>query len=150
MTSWGFRGTGEFRPAAHVLVHLRRGHAFGCRAKGLRAGHVDLQSGAQTQPFLAVLLVSTAERLGDWLFCQVQEPPMGLVAKCQQHLADLISQNLSKIWPTIWFCTNLVIISCFSRQNRDQILLDLDESHCPCWLLMASSRVQIDSVHHSC
>lgn len=50
----------------------------------------------------------------DECLCQVKESPWALVAKCQQHLADLICSNSSKIWPAIWFETNWVIVSGFA------------------------------------
>lgn len=118
------------RLVAHTLAHLRQGHTFCCCVEDFegRDKYGFSESGAQNQPFFDYITCLNCRKIGHWRFCQVQEPPMVLVAKCQQHLADLISQNLSKIWPTIWFCTSLVIINCFPRQTREQILLNLDES----------------------
>ena len=50
-------------------------------------------------------------RYKQWSLCQVKEFPPRLVAECQQHLADLISSNSSKIRPTGWSGNNLVLIS---------------------------------------
>lgn len=62
-----------------------------------------------------------------WWLCQVKESPLRLVAKFQQHLLGLIVKNSPKIWPAIWFWTNILIISGFARQNG-RVMFSFGES----------------------